>query len=656
MSIAIRKKPALLFSAAALLLLLAFFADPAVRSLFLPPFPYWGKAIMEGASYLGKGWRLILLSTALLGLGILLQKQRLKDAGEMCLYTLAASTLVVHLTKHLFGRPRPRLFDKGLAEWGASLLAGIQGFDSFPSGHATSTFAVATICARAYPRARVLFYGGASVVAFSRVYLGSHFLSDVVAGLILGLLVGHLMFTFSPRILAFTERLETQRGVVSAGMVLTLAGLVFFYRLDAVGLFDGDEAAFAETTREMMETNNPIVPLYNFTNRYDRPILFYWLMATAFALFGINEFAARFWSALAGSGLVLLTFLFARSVIGSRCAVLSALILATNLESLILSRLAVSDMVLTFFIAAALYFFYMAIHEPASRQRRPTWALWGWAAAAAAVLTEGPMGILFPASIIAGFLWLCGRIKEGTRQLRPGLGAALFCLIILPLYVAASFLTQGEFLKVFFLEHNVMRYLVVNSGHGGPLFYYLVVIALGFFPWSAFLPAALRSAWTLRGSIKAPDPNQKLPVFLLLWIVVIFLFLSVSRTKLPNYLAPLLPALSLLVGWWWDRFLSEREETRTARFAAVLGAILGLIFTTAFIILSVGLNHLQQRFAYVPYLTVPWDLGMNPLLLSGATAFATGGFFLLLKKSRAAESFATLVAAMVLLSLVLVGA
>jgi 4-amino-4-deoxy-L-arabinose transferase-like glycosyltransferase len=605
--------------------------------------------MMEQTSHLGKGWYLSIVSAGILGFGMLLKKKPLRETGELGLYALIIAGIVVQVVKGLIGRPRPRLVDEGITHWAPFLTGGAHGYDSFPSGHATSAFALALVFARFFPQGRILFYAVASFISLSRLFVGAHFLSDVVGGIYLGLACGMVICWSSPRILQFTSRIaEKRKDLLAAGAVLILAGVLFFNQLGAVGLFDLDEAVFSEASREMIETGNFITPLYNYAYRYDKPILFYWLMSSSFSVFGINEFAARFWSALAGCGLVLATFLFARAVGSLRSAVISAAILATSIEMLVLAHAAITDMVLTFFISSSLFCFFMAAQEPAlgpAPAWKAKWALWGWAAVAAAVLTKGPIGILLPMGIIFLFLWTTGRLRQAVRLLAVGPGILLFCGLTLPWYIAESVMTRGEFLQAFFLKHNVVRYLSVNSGHRGPVFYYLLVIAVGLFPWSGFLPAAAWSAWKLR--------KNDLPLFILLWIGVILIFFSFSSTKLPNYAAPLFPALCLLVGGWWDRMLSEGDQARGVRLSAGFGLGLSLLLTAALASVPFVFKMVQARLSSVPYITEPLDLGILPFLLAGSAALTAVGYFLFLKKERRLESFGVQVTSMVLFSLIL---
>jgi hypothetical protein len=211
-----------------------------------------------------------------------------------------------------------------------------------------------------------------------------------------------------------------------------------------------------------------------------------------------------------------------------------------------------------------------------------------------------------------------------------------------------SWITKGEFLEVFFLKHNIERYLSVNSGHKGPWYYYLVVILVGFFPWSVFLPSSIKGAWKERTAGVAGERQDKLPLFLLLWIGVVLVFFSLAQTKLPNYVAPLFPAMSLLVGWWCDRVLFK-ENSGGARPAAFFGGAASLaVAATVYLSSYFFMDSLQARL--LPPGQAPWDPGPFPVFVAAIFAVYAGGFFLLSKTDTTAPGFTTLAVCMTILS------
>ncbi|MGH7236781.1 MAG: phosphatase PAP2 family protein [Nitrospiraceae bacterium] len=157
-----------------------------LRSVHLP----WLELAGDVGSRLGSGAVLAGISGALLAIGLISKQTRFRRAGLESLIAHAAVALTAQALKHLIGRPRPRMTHGGGFQFGPSWDTGL---DSFPSGHAAASFAVAAVLARRFPRARWLLYGAASVVALSRVARGSHFPTDVLAGVSLGLMAGYVV-------------------------------------------------------------------------------------------------------------------------------------------------------------------------------------------------------------------------------------------------------------------------------------------------------------------------------------------------------------------------------------------------------------------------------------------------------------------------------
>jgi membrane-associated phospholipid phosphatase len=157
-----------------------------LRSVHLP----WLELVGDAGSRLGSGAVLAGISGVLLAIGLVSKQPVFRRAGLESLIAHAAAALTAQALKHLIGRPRPRMTHGGGFQFGPSWETGL---DSFPSGHATASFAVAAVLARRFPRAGWLLYGAASVVALSRVARGSHFPTDVLAGVGLGLMVGYVV-------------------------------------------------------------------------------------------------------------------------------------------------------------------------------------------------------------------------------------------------------------------------------------------------------------------------------------------------------------------------------------------------------------------------------------------------------------------------------
>lgn len=398
--------------------------------------------------------------------------------------------------------------------------------------------------------------------------------------------------------------------------LIILSSLLFFHKLGSYSLFDVDEAVFSEAAREMIETGDWITPKYNYINRYDKPALFYWLMASSYLVFGINEFAARFWSALMGVFLIAATFLFAKRIDEKIYALLSGFILATSIEIIGLAHSAITDMTLTFFIATSLYLFFLAMEGRNKRLYLVSYALM-----ALAVLTKGPIGIAIPAMAIIPYLILTKRFKETLREARLFSGAIIFLAIVLPWYILEIRANGWEYINAFFLKHNIQRFTSVNSGHSGPIFYYIPVILIGFFPWSAFLPYAIYKL-TPR-DLKELNLNSRLMLFSVIWFSAVFIFFSLSKTKLPNYIVSLFPPMALITAMLLKEFLvGNKEESKATKYSAAFFSILCLALAAAFILMPAILSRVHSD---LPdgFADTPIKIGKWPIILA-ILFFASG--------------------------------
>lgn len=364
--------------------------------------------------------------------------------------------------------------------------------------------------------------------------------------------------------------------------VIAIAIFMSFFRLGSVTLFDVDEAVFAEATNEMVQSGNWITPTYNGENRYDKPIFFYWLMAASYKLFGINEFAARFPSAIASFLLALSVFFFVRHFLDSENALNASISLVLSVYFFVYSHAAVTDMTLTLFITLSLFSFYFSIKSNGGTSKGTKSYIYGfYLFSALAFLTKGLIGIVLPFGIAIIYLL----ISEGFRGVKKAVslkGGILFLIISAPWYSVQLAVNGQEFIQQFFIKHHFIRYTEVISGHKGPIYYYIPVLILGIFPWIAFLFAGIRNAF---------KEKDKLGLFAFVWFAFVFVFFSFSITKLPNYILPAIPAVSILI----SRGMSIEKQGR--QYANVFIAVVSVLIGIAFVIsekylLKLGINEI----------------------------------------------------------------
>jgi 4-amino-4-deoxy-L-arabinose transferase-like glycosyltransferase len=324
---------------------------------------------------------------------------------------------------------------------------------------------------------------------------------------------------------------------LSRVVLALLVAVVLFYDLGGPALVEPDEGRNGEVAREILLLGDWLTPHYNFVPRLDKPLFYYLPIALSYRLFGVSEWSARFPSALAGAGVVVLTWRLARTLFGEAQALWSVLVLVTSVGFAASCRIAASDMLLSFFIALSLCAFLRAEAKEAPESRVEAY-LGMYLAMGAGVLVKGAVGVVLPAMIVASYLLVTRRLSE-LRRLRLVSGLCWVALLAGPWYVMAELRNPG-YLAYFFGEEHLLRFFTSRYHRSEPWYYYLVIVALGILPWTIFLPRVVKSfrAGTL----------ERCSAFLVLWAVLPVVLFTLSRAKLPQYILPAYPALSLLLG------------------------------------------------------------------------------------------------------------
>lgn len=524
-------------------------------------------------TFIGDGKFLMSVSAIVYIIGAFLKNEKAKSAGKTLFITILAANITVYIFKIAFERPMP-LFeaDAVLKLLEARSLLDFSGkYNSFPSGHTTASFAFAVALGTIFPRLRILFFSIAALVGFSRFYLGYHFPSDIISGAITGLSVGYVTTA--------TDKDARLRWIYAGFAVLII--FMSFFKSGGYFVFDTDEAAYSESAREMAETGDMLTPTLNYEPRLDKPVLYYWLTASTYRLFGVNEFASRFVSGVFGMLLVMMTFVFINRIKGALPAFFVSLALLLNIEYFVYSHTGVTDMTFAFFIAAAIYSFYLGIHK-----EKPHWHLGFWIAAALAVLTKGAPGIFLPLAIVIIYLLVTRESARFKAFFKP-LYVIIFFAICAPWFIVQSVLHGQAFYKVFVVSHIFERLAGANEAASQPFYFYLVLLLLGFFPWVAFLPAAI---WT---SIKERASKDARPYLLAtIWFLLIFVFFTFASAKRANYVFPLFPAAAMLAGLRIADIIEGRPPFRRVGlyFLPILSIVLGMaLFVMPFLEIKVAL-------------------------------------------------------------------
>lgn len=357
-------------------------------------------------------------------------------------------------------------------------------------------------------------------------------------------------------------------------ILLVLVSAVFFFlNLGSVALMEPDEGRNAEVAREVLATGDWLTPHLDFIRYLDKPIFFFWAAAGSMKLMGVNEFAARFPSALSALIGVLAIYFLGRRMFGDRAGLLSGVVLASSPLYYGLGRIVIFDMMLTAFITLTMLFFLLGFTEQEGRRKRLFYLL-SWAAMALAVLTKGPIGAVFPLGIIGIFLLLTGDLGR-IREMELVRGPLVFLALAAPWYILVS-IKNPEYPYYFFISEHLLRYTTTKFHRVRPFWYYVPVLVVGLLPWIFFLPSAF--VHFLRRKWKQPDGETVNLLFPVIWTAIVFLFFSFSKAKMPAYILPLFPAAALLMGKYWDDYLSGRVNRASVAVPLTLLLIVVLLF------------------------------------------------------------------------------
>jgi 4-amino-4-deoxy-L-arabinose transferase-like glycosyltransferase len=437
-------------------------------------------------------------------------------------------------------------------------------------------------------------------------------------------------------------------------LLAALSATMFLANLGGAHLWDVDEAIFSQAAKEMHQRGDYVVPYFNGEVFPDKPPVMYWAMIAAYELFGPTEFAARFFSAVFGVGSVLLTYRLGALMFSPVAGFWSGLVLSTTLNFNIIARAATPDAYLVFFVTLAVLVFVSGTpkarvqsgeanerNAPWSGQTHfepswPTYAL-AYAAMGCAVLTKGPIGVVLPTAILGLFLlivraqpirpsarvgwrgalvnfarWLGGLANPAhffstAWSMRPLTAVASVLAVAAGWYVWVGLETDGQWLVGFFGVHNFGRFLNAMENHRGPVMYYGLAIAVGFFPWSVmFWPILLRTVRHLSAR-QAWRPGY---VLVGSWIAVWVGFFSLAGTKLPSYVVPAYPAIALAVGSFVALWLREPELVPRV-FSRIAWGIVALVGVGMIVALPI-VAHL--------FLEDDWILGAIGILPLAAAA------------------------------------
>jgi 4-amino-4-deoxy-L-arabinose transferase-like glycosyltransferase len=336
-------------------------------------------------------------------------------------------------------------------------------------------------------------------------------------------------------------------------------GCVLFHIIGtwSLPLIDRDEPRFAEASREMIQRGDYVVPYFNNQPRLDKPPLTYWAQTASYRIFGQNDFAARFPSAVAAALLAITIPVRGLRIGGERVGWRAAIIFTLCLQTFIHAKAAVADMWLALFVSSAHWSGLELLRDGLTNSQHQTshlkhqishWWFLFYISLALGFLAKGPIAWV-PLLTVASTIFYAPNLQLGQR-FKFVRGILLMLAIIAAWGIPALIQTHGEFLRIGIGRHVIGRSLGAMEGHGwnslGGYFlllpFYLVTVFVSFFPWSIKLPALLKRLWRERDTVDR---------YLLSGIAIIFIIFSLIKTKLPHYTLPAFGLLALLLARHW---------------------------------------------------------------------------------------------------------
>ncbi len=425
-----------------------------------------------------------------------------------------------------------------------------------------------------------------------------------------------------PSLPFFSSIKPTEKLIVCLWMVFCF--LVLSYKLGEVPPYHADENFYVESSLRMVESEDYITPVYHEKKRFAKPILYYWMVASSYKIFGISLSSARLPSVLFGVLSIGLVFLMGCRLFDNRVGLFSAFILPSIYLHFQISRWSTTDMALSFFVLLALYLFVLLFQ---TNFKKNIYVYLFYLSLGLGFMVKGPPAILIPGLTVIGFL-IATRKKSWFADLQIGRGLVILLIIIVP-WFAAMLGMHGEEFKNHIVGNEIKNRLV----HDTPFsFYYVGVLFRYQLPWSLFfLFAALKQFGFLgfssekrlnfRERLKKWGENISRHIKLLfregnesvafcyIWILVCLILFTLLRVEHSRYMLPSSAAVAILTARLFAGI--EKNPAESGEFGFKISIVITfVIFLISSLLTGVGVFILDS---------IPVEVFVLPVLLfSGA--------------------------------------
>ncbi|WP_416052652.1 glycosyltransferase family 39 protein [Cupriavidus basilensis] len=353
-----------------------------------------------------------------------------------------------------------------------------------------------------------------------------------------------------------------------AGLLILL---LWFGTLDFRHLLSSDEGRYAEISREMFASGDWVTIRYNALKYFEKPPFHMWVTALSYTLFGVGDWQARLCVALSGMVGLIASMFAATRWYGIRAGLLTGLVLVAAPMWSVASHFNSLDMTLSGAMACVLAFMLVAQHPDTTPVARRHWMWACWVAMGVAILSKGLVGIALPGLVLVIYT-LISRDFGLWRRLHLISGIALMLIVTVPWFWLVS-ARNPEFPNFFFIHEHWQRYTSTVHSRGGPVWYFVPLLVAGFVPWLGLAPRMWEVVRDDGAAARVATVRRLRPALLLaVWAIAIFVFFSLSDSKLPGYIVPVFPALGMLAAMALER-IGERGWRQQLNATLVIMAI-----------------------------------------------------------------------------------
>lgn len=408
----------------------------------------------------------------------------------------------------------------------------------------------------------------------------------------------------------------TRQAGLPVGMVVFIAIavlLVWFGTLDARHLLRPDEGRYAEISREMFVTGDWVTIRYNALKYFEKPPFHMWVTTIAYELFGVGDWQARLCVALSGILGLGMTMLATARWYGCRAGLLAGLVMLAMPMWSVAGHFNSLDMTLSGALACVLACMLLAQHPDTSPGARRAWMVACWAAMGVAILTKGLVGIALPGLVLVVYT-LVTRDIGLWRRLHLPTGILAMLVVTVPWFWLIS-TKNPEFPRFFFIHEHWDRYTSTVHARKGSIWYFVPLLLAGMLPWLGLVPRMWEVVRDRAGAVRGAGGKPFQPALLsLVWFAAIFVFFSMSGSKLPGYIVPVFPALAILAAVSLDQ-ISDKSWNRQINALLVL-AVVGLIAAPVVATLERETNPNEVFRAFAVYIGVAFAVLLAGMLLA----------------------------------------